>query len=220
VTTEATSPNMTVCPSCATPTTPGEKFCGACGAVVTAASMTTATIAATAPVVTIAAPHTPTVAERDSAGAPAITRRRPSRLVILTAASIAIAVGLLIANDAGAHGQLSTTRRHLAATEATLTSTKGQLNSTKSSLASANATKAHLQTQLTSTQQQLAGVRGSLASTQNQLNLQAGQLAIVKTCLSGFATALNADLNGDYSSGLAALQSVQSACDEASKLFN
>lgn len=231
MTTEATLPNMTVCPSCATPTRPGEKFCGGCGTSVSAA-------VATAPVVALAPPHTAPTAENRFIGAWAATRRRPSRPVVLTAVAmavaIAVAVGLLVANDVGAHGQLSTTRQHLAATEGTLTSTQGELNATssrlastqkgltrtKSSLTSANSAKTHLQTQLTSTEQQLAGVQGSLSNTQNQLNLQAGQLAIVKTCLSGFATALNSDLNGDYVSGLAALQSVQSACQEASTLFN
>ncbi|MDP9334547.1 MAG: hypothetical protein M3Q30_14765 [Actinomycetota bacterium] len=236
MTTEATPQNTTVCPSCTTPLRPGEKFCAACGSLVNAGSVTTgaATIAAPAPFVSLAAPHTVTVPERQPTSSPDVSRWRPSRLLVLTATAIVVVIGLLVANDVGAHGQLSTTRRHLAATEASLastnhklsstqsqlTSTRRELTSTKSSLTSANAAKAQLQTRLNSTQDELAGVRGNLSNTQNQLNLQAGQLAIVKACLSGVATAFSAELNGDYSAGLAALQSVDSACQEAGKLFN
>jgi hypothetical protein len=236
VTFQTSAPDMTICPSCGTPTRSGERFCAACGTSVATRSAVTdaATIAATAPVATLAVPHKATVAGRQFTGSQAGTRRRRLPILVATAVAIVLAAGLLAANDIGAHGQLSATRRHLAHARATLTATRSQLNSThhrlastrsdltrtNSRLTSANADKAQLTTQLASTQQELTGVRGSLSDTQNQLNLQAGQLEIVKTCLSGFATALDADLNGDYSSGLAALQSVESACREASKLFN
>jgi hypothetical protein len=232
---ESSTNSTAVCPSCAAPGRSGEKFCATCGTMMPTDSIASpAGIPAPPPAATFAAPHTATVTERQLAPSPSVTRRRPLWLFGLAAAAIVIVIGLLAANDAGAHGQLAATRRRLADTEATLSSTNLKLNSTrtqlastrgelsknKSSLAAANSAKAQLQTQLSSTQAQLVGVRGNLSDTQNQLNLQAGQLAIVKTCLSGFATALNADLNGDYSSGLAALQSVQTACQEASGLFN
>jgi hypothetical protein len=236
MTTETSAPSTIVCPTCGTPTNSGEKFCGACGTLVAtrSAATTAETLAATAPVATLATPRAAAVDGSRFIGSQDKTRRRRLQILVATAVAIALAAGLLVANDVGAHGQLSATRRHLAATAATLKSTKGQLTlthgrlastrgeltRTKSRLGSANADRAQLTTQLASTQQELAGVRGNLSDTQNQLNLQAGQLEIVKTCLSGFATALDADLNGDYSSGLAALQSVESACREASKLFN
>jgi hypothetical protein len=232
---ESSANDTTVCTACATPGRSGEKFCATCGMMM-AATMVTApeAIPTTTPGNTFAAPHTTTVTERQLAPAHTVTKQRPGWLLGLTAAAVVIAIALLAVNDAATHGGLAATHRKLSATEATLastnlklsstrtqlTSTQHELSTNKSSLASANSAKAQLRTQLSSTQAQLAGVRGNLSETQNQLNLQAGQLAIVKTCLSGFATALNADLSGDYSSGLAALQSVQTACQEASTLFN
>ena len=160
-------------------------------------------------------------------------RRSPLIAAIAGAVAVAIAVALLGVNDAGAHSRLTKTRGNLASTQSTLTATKADLGSTqqhlsatqqhlsatKADLDTANATKARLHDALVSTQQELSGVRGNLANTQNQLNLQAGQMSVLKTCLSGVATAFSADLDGDYSAALAALDSVESACREASALL-
>jgi hypothetical protein len=220
MTLESMFPNAAICPSCSSATRPGEMFCGVCGARVTAAS-----VAAVPPAPVAAVPPAPVEA---SASAQPAKSRNTARVALVVAAVVAVAagIGVLAANDAGAHGQLSDTRKTLATTEATLASTTGQLNttkrglaSTKADLASANSARARVHNELVSTQRELAGVRGNLSDTQNQLNLQAGQFEIVKTCLNGVATAFSADLDGYYDAALAALNSVESACDQAFSYF-
>jgi hypothetical protein len=204
-----------VCPSCASPARAGETFCGVCGARVAPPSVAAVTTLPTA-----------IVPQPDRFVA---TPKNRSRLIgaIAGAVAVVIAVALLGVNDAGAHSRLTKTRGALASTQSTLTSTKAelasirhQLTSTKADLESAEAARNRVHDQLVSTQRDLAGVRGNLSDTQNQLNLQAGQFEIVKTCLEGVATAFSADLDGDYSSALAALNSVQSACDQAFSYFD
>jgi hypothetical protein len=215
MTMETLFPNAAVCPSCASPARAGETFCGVCGARV-----------APAPVAAVATLPSAIVPQPDTLVA---KRKNPPRSIVAIAGAVAvvITVALLGINDAGAHSRLSTTRGKLASTQSTLTSTKAdldsvehQLTSTKADLESAESARIRVHDQLVATQRDLAGVRGNLSDTQNQLNLQAGQFEIVKTCLSGVATAFSADLDGDYSSALAALNSVESACDQAFSYFD
>jgi hypothetical protein len=152
---------------------------------------------------------------------------RRQKVAVSVVLLLVAALAVLAVNDTGAHSQLSSTRRHLNQTAATLVATQGslaatntRLTSTQSALSTANSDKANLQQQLTSTQQELGGVRDTLSSTQSQLNLQAGQLSILKTCLSGVETSFSAVLSGNYSSALAAIDSVQAACQTANSLVN
>jgi hypothetical protein len=221
MTMEGVFPNAAVCPSCSSPARLGETFCGVCGARVAPAPVAAVTTLPSAIV-----PQADTLVTKPK-------NRSPLIGAIAGAVVVVVAVALLGVNDAGAHSQLTKTRGNLASTQSTLTATKAdlgstqqhlsttqqRLNSTKADLVVANATKARVHAALVSTQQELSGVRGNLTSTQNQLNLQSGQMAILKTCLSGVATAFSADLNGDYSAALAALNSVESACQQASDLL-
>ena len=226
MTMEGMFPTAALCPSCASPARPGETFCGVCGARVAPTPVAPAPVAAVTTLPTAIVPQTDTLVAKPK-------NRSPFIMAIAGAVVVVVAVALLGINDAGAHSRLTKTRGNLASTQSTLTATKADLGSTqqhlsttqqhlsttKADLEVANATKVRLHDALVSTQQELSGVRGNLTNTQNQLNLQAGQMAVLKTCLSGVATAFSADLDGDYSAALAALNSVESACREASALL-
>src|ERR1700745_3538142 len=99
MTMEGMFPNVAVCPSCASPTRPGEMFCATCGARVTAASVTAVPPVAAVPLPPAAPAHLLPATKR--------THGDRSRLYLMVAGAVVVAlvVGLLGANDAGAHGQ-------------------------------------------------------------------------------------------------------------------
>lgn len=149
---------------------------------------------------------------------------RSRRLLVSGIAAIAL-VGATTAHI-GVRSDLRNTKATLVRTQSDLASTKAQLKSTQSDLTESKAAlksmtgdRDGLRTRLDAATSELEGVRGSLNSAESRLNLQAGQISTLKTCLRGVSNALTSVADEDYSSAIAALDSVDVACNEAFNLF-
>jgi hypothetical protein len=188
--------------------------------VVPTVALPAETVEAVAPVIEVA--ETSPGTSSTSARRLSIRQRWPWAVGVVAAVAI---LALLVTNDLGTHSTLSRTKTNLASTRASLSSTraslastKTQLSDTQSQLAQRTTERDSLQSKLNATQTELTGVQGSLSQAQDRISLQAGQITTVKTCLSGIATTLDDDLNGDFSGGLSALEAVQPACQAAQNI--
>ena len=194
---------------------------------------TTSQVRETAASEVLPAPSVPAVVPATEEDAPPAAhpvesgRRRPWRIVLL-AAVVAMALAtasILLLNEVGTHDRLARTRQQLASTSSKLrdtatelATTQSTLMSTQSDLATRTTERDSARSQLSDVQNQLAGVKGTLSDAQSRVNLQSGQLTILKTCLAGVSTALDDNLNSDYSGALSALIAVESSCKQASQI--
>ena len=212
-----TDPAATSCPACGAAVAPTWAFCGHCS--VRIAGSTQAHLPAVSP------PAIPSPRRADDADGrrgrrqpPASRQRRVRPVTVLASAVVLVFLAslvLLIVDDATTHGRYTSTHHKLVSARQSLATTQTAVATTRSQLASTTSQRDQLQSQLADARTRLDGVRGSLATAQNRVNLQASEMSQLKTCLDGFSNALQADLYGDYSAGLSALQSVETACRAA-----
>jgi len=195
----------TVCPRCRKPVDSRWAFCEWCSHDL-------------GPARQAAAAATPT--RRDRFPFPRL--RRPSWRVVAVAAAVVLTAGVVGRGAVVLHdtrGELKGTQRTLTATQHDLDDTTTLLNRTDSALEGANEKLRAEQELRQNTQADLEGVKGSLADADSKVNAQAGQIDTLKTCLTGVSTALRAAARDDYDAAIAALDSVQPACDKAYALF-
>lgn len=121
--------------------------------------------------------------------------------------------GFLLANDLGAHRQLSSTRSTLLSTTRRLAAIRSQLQVSQAQLSSSQA-------EVSSLQDQVSKLQSSLSDAQSAIGVAANVIAELKTCLNGVSSTLTDDLNGDYLSGTVALESVTGTCQEANAAVN
>jgi hypothetical protein len=221
---------MKRCASCGREVREGSRFCEGCGVDLNSHDLPMAAgseePSPVAPVTLLPAAERTLDADHEQVQATEVEswndrRRRwvwPTIFALALASALGAGVFLYVTLEQ-TRDDLTARQVDLNQTSAVLDDTESELADTESALAATTDERDQLEGRVRSLKTSLRGVRGTLDKAQANLELQAGQISTLKTCLNGVSIAFDRVLRFDYRGAAAALQSVETPCNEAFALI-
>jgi septal ring factor EnvC (AmiA/AmiB activator) len=144
-----------------------------------------------------------------------LTRRGRWVAAVASGCVLAIAIGLLVADQVHQRNQFDTSRSALTVTRQHIATESAQLADLRHDLATLETQVGSDTTAFDQVSSQLKGAQTALDSAQAHVTQQASQITSLHTCLAGVEEALNALAVNSRPRAFAALESVSSSCTSA-----
>jgi len=141
-------------------------------------------------------------------------------VLIIACAVVILALFVVLAlNDYRAHKNMQNTTIQLSAAENQLIQANKQSASYRQLLAREQSQLKESQGTLADAKAQIVELKSALSNSQSESNSQTAQLGVMQACLTGVLTSLTDAGNNNYQTAIAALQAVQSSCNQASAML-
>jgi septal ring factor EnvC (AmiA/AmiB activator) len=139
-------------------------------------------------------------------------------IIVCSAVILAMFVALAL-NDYHAHKSMQNSTIQLSAAENQLIQANKQSAAYRQLLAHEQKQLKESQGTLADAKAQIVELKSALTNSQSESNSQTAQLGVMQACLTGVLTSLTDAGNNNYQTAIAALQSVQSSCNQASAML-